>query len=258
MIIDWWRTICELLSIFKLCTWTYVILYTTSIAKKFIVMFWNFHSFYLSLCPFTGSKYASWISDVSYHGMEQNVCALFTPISVSLFANLHDSLTLGRLWLQSHSSTAESVHLFGVPIKKIMTNNLFSTFVKWKNLTSLLWLYSSASTNILCNSSEWHGDLWSGVCPPNALNAIHNILFYSGKKELLSYANVNARHDFATQVYTHVGSSTLIPYFEASICLVFLVDGLPSLLFVIEGFLLFWGIHISFQQSVFIIIMDSS
>jgi hypothetical protein len=36
------------------------------------------------------------------------------------------------------------------------------------------------------------------------------------------------------------------------------VDGLPSLLFVIEGFLLFWGIHISFQQSVFIIIMDSS
>jgi hypothetical protein len=79
-----------------------------------------------------------------------------------------------------------------------------------------------------------------GVCPPNALNSIHNILFYSGKKELLSYANVNACHDFATQVYTHhVGSFTLIPYFEASICLVLLVDGLPSLLFVIEGFLLF-------------------
>jgi hypothetical protein len=78
-----------------------------------------------------------------------------------------------------------------------------------------------------------------GVCPPNALNAIHNILFYSGKKELLSYANVNARHDFATQVCTHVGSFTLILYFEASICLVLLVDGLPSLLFVIEGFLLF-------------------
>ncbi len=78
-----------------------------------------------------------------------------------------------------------------------------------------------------------------GVSPPNAVNAIHNILFYSGKKELLSYANVNARHDFATQVYTHVGSFTLIPYFEASICFVLLVDGLPSLLFVIEGFRLF-------------------
>lgn len=172
MIIDWWRTICELLSIFKLCTWTYVILYRTSIAKKFIVMFWNFHSFYLSLCPFTGSKYASWIRDVSYHEMEQNVCAPFTPISVSLFANLHDSLTLGRLWLQSHSSTAESVHLFGLPIKKIMTNNLFSTFVKWKNLTSLLWLYSSASTNILCNSSEWHGDFWSV-----SAHQMHSMLF---------------------------------------------------------------------------------
>jgi hypothetical protein len=86
-----------------------------------------------------------------------------------------------------------------------------------------------------------------GVCPPNALNAIHNILFYSGKKELLSYANVNAHHDFATHVYTHVGSFTLIPYFEVSICLVLLVDGLPSLLFVVLGFLLFGGIHISFE-----------
>jgi hypothetical protein len=86
-----------------------------------------------------------------------------------------------------------------------------------------------------------------GVCPPNTLNAIHNILFYSGKKELLSYANVNAHHDFATHVYTHVGSFTLIPYFEVSICLVLLVDGLPSLLFVVLGFLLFGGIHISFE-----------
>ncbi len=56
--------------------------------------------------------------------------------------------------------------------KKIMTNNLFSTFVKWKKLTSLLWLYSSASTNILCNSSEWHGDFWSV-----SAHQMHSMLF---------------------------------------------------------------------------------
>ncbi len=137
-----------------------------------------------------------------------------------------------------------------------MANNWFSMFVKWNNLTSFLWLFGSASTNIVCNSSEWHGDLWSV-----SAHQMHSMLFIifcfiQRRKNCCRMQMSMPIMILQRKCTLMLGVLPLSPILRLLFALYFWWMGYHPCFFVIEGFLLFWGMHISFQQSVFIIIMD--